>query len=55
MRDAINKLQADDNCSVISVSSIYETKPYGYKEQDNFFNAAMELRTNYKFTDLFLF
>ena len=52
LREAIKKLQEDRNCNVLSISSVYETKPYGYKDQDNFFNAAIKLETGYSFSGL---
>ncbi|NOX17301.1 MAG: 2-amino-4-hydroxy-6-hydroxymethyldihydropteridine diphosphokinase [Chlorobi bacterium] len=38
----INKLPGS---RIVNVSSIYETKPFGVKEQNDFFNAAVELYT----------
>lgn len=34
---------------------IYETKPWGYKTQDNFFNTALQAATNLPPQDLLLF
>ncbi len=36
------------------VSSIYETKPYGVKEQDNFLNAVIKISTSYDLSRLFI-
>lgn len=36
-------------------SSIYETKPYGVKEQDNFLNAVIKVSTSFNLTQLFIF
>jgi len=36
-------------------SSIYETKPYGVKEQDNFLNAVIKISTSFNLTQLFIF
>ena len=52
MREAVGKLHGNGNCSVIKVSSVYETLPYGYKEQDNFLNAVLKMETGYSFSDL---
>ena len=30
---------------LVSIGSIYISKPYGYKEQNNFYNTAVELQT----------
>lgn len=37
------------------MSSVYETKPYGVKEQGNFYNAAAKIRTDYDLVELFYF
>ncbi len=37
------------------VSSIYETKPYGVKEQDNFLNAVIKISTSFNLSQLFIF
>lgn len=36
-------------------SSIYETKPYGVKEQDNFLNAVIKISTSFNLSQLFSF
>ena len=38
-------LNMADNASVIAVSSLYETEPEGYEDQDWFLNAAAQLET----------
>ncbi len=52
LREAVRRISEDKNCSVVAASSVYETKPYGLKEQDNFLNAALEIRTGYSFSEL---
>ena len=37
------------------VSSIYESKPYGNLNQDNFFNAVFKIKTYYQPAELFEF
>ena len=54
IREAVKKIQEDENCNVTIASSVYETKPYGFKEQDNFLNAAIGITTGYSFNDLLL-
>lgn len=34
------------NCKILKVSKVYETKPYGYQEQNNFLNAAALVETD---------
>ena len=36
----------------MEASSVYETKPYGYVNQDNFFNAAIKIKTEYSVIQL---
>lgn len=52
MRRALQAIIADTNNSFVRCSSVYETLPYGYKEQDNFYNAAVEIKTSYELIEL---
>ncbi len=45
----------DIYCSVKSVSSFYETKPYGKTDQGNFINAVIGIETEYSVLNLFEF
>jgi len=40
----LNELQKKGE--LVSIGSIYISKPYGYKEQNNFYNTAVEFHTN---------
>lgn len=42
---AIEKIKELKNTSVGKVSTIVETEPFGVKEQDDFFNACLEVKT----------
>lgn len=42
---AIAKVDESAQCKVQDVSSIYETKPFGITEQNNFYNAAIKIET----------
>jgi 2-amino-4-hydroxy-6-hydroxymethyldihydropteridine diphosphokinase len=42
---AISKLNGIEGCRVVKSSSVYETKPFGYKDQENFLNAVIEMST----------
>ncbi len=53
LRKAIHRIDKDDFCSVEKISSVYETKPYGVKEQDNFFNVVIQINSSYSLSDLF--
>ncbi|MGO4890163.1 2-amino-4-hydroxy-6-hydroxymethyldihydropteridine diphosphokinase [Anaerobacillus sp. MEB173] len=44
---ALEKLDADVNVTIVKVSSIYETDPVGFEDQDQFLNMAVEIQTNY--------
>ncbi|MDP4115839.1 MAG: 2-amino-4-hydroxy-6-hydroxymethyldihydropteridine diphosphokinase [Bacteroidota bacterium] len=50
---AANSISADKCCKVEKVSSVYETIPYGYKDQDNFYNAAIKLRSSYTLKEFY--
>jgi 2-amino-4-hydroxy-6-hydroxymethyldihydropteridine diphosphokinase len=52
MKKALQEIIADKNNTFIRSSSVYETKPYGYKEQDNFYNATVEIKTSYELIEL---
>lgn len=47
MRQALQWLDADDNTSVVAVSSLYRTPPWGRTDQPHFLNAAAELHTSH--------
>ncbi len=39
----------------IKISSVYETRPYGEIEQENFLNAVLYLETNYTPEEIFIY
>lgn len=43
--DAINVIESDRYCTVKKIAPIIKTKPYGYTEQDDFFNTVIEIKT----------
>ena len=49
---AIQELNQDKNNSIENVSSVYETLPYGYKDQGNFYNAVIKIKTSYQLLEL---
>jgi 2-amino-4-hydroxy-6-hydroxymethyldihydropteridine diphosphokinase len=49
---AIQEIIQDKNNIIENVSSIYETLPYGYKDQGNFYNAVIKITTSYELLDL---
>ncbi len=49
---AVGALIADEKCEVIDCSSIYETSPYGKKDQENFLNSVIFISSDYSVQDL---
>lgn len=45
IRDAVKRIEDDRECDVIKVSGLICTEPYGYTDQDEFLNGAMEIKT----------
>lgn len=43
--EAIKRIGELENTEVVKSSTILETEPFGYKEQDNFLNACLEVKT----------
>ena len=42
LQKAVNEIEKQQNCKVIAVSSIYETKPLGNIAQENFYNVLQK-------------
>jgi len=55
LRAAVDSINNQDKTAVEKVSSLYETKPYGVKEQENFYNAAAKIKTDFDLVELFYF
>jgi 2-amino-4-hydroxy-6-hydroxymethyldihydropteridine diphosphokinase len=49
---AIQEIIKDKNNNIENASSIYETLPYGYKDQGNFYNAVIKIKTGYELIEL---
>ncbi|NBH83916.1 2-amino-4-hydroxy-6-hydroxymethyldihydropteridine diphosphokinase [bacterium C-53] len=45
IRKAVERIGEDEECTVKKVSDLICTKPYGYTQQDDFVNGAMEIET----------
>lgn len=43
---AVDALNHIPSVKVLRISPIYETEPWGYVNQDNFYNAVLEVETN---------
>ncbi len=46
IRKTLDLLDKSDNVSVLAVSSLYETEPEGYEDQDWFVNAVSRIETS---------
>ena len=45
LREAVRRLAAADGVETLAVSSLYETEPWGKKDQPSFLNIAVSLQT----------
>src|SRR5690625_1055687 len=52
LHDAIELLKENGNINLEKQSSIYETAPVGYTEQDHFLNMVIKIRTSLTHLDL---
>ena len=50
---AVESINEIPGCNILSISSVYETKPLGNMEQNNFLNAVMKIETSFSPIDLF--
>lgn len=46
IQNAVNLFSLSDSCDIIRTSALYETEPWGYKEQDWFLNVVVEMKTS---------
>ncbi len=53
MRQATALINNNEMCSTVIASAVYETKPYGDTEQQNFFNAVIKIKTLLSLDGLF--
>lgn len=53
LRNALGQLLENESVDLISASSIYESLPFGNHKQQNFYNAAIKIRTSLSHTELF--
>lgn len=53
LRQAIHIIKTNSKTSLAAVSSVYETKPYGIKDQSDFLNAVIEIKSSYNLVELF--
>lgn len=48
IKDAVSALELVPKTKVLRVSKIYETEPVGYEEQENFYNACVEIESSFE-------
>lgn len=53
LKFAVEKINENSLCNVLKSSSVYETKPLGDLNQDNYYNAVIEIETALGFFDLY--
>lgn len=53
LRQAVFKIASDTNFELVKCASIYETEPYGVKDQPNYFNSVIYVKTNYSLKELY--
>jgi len=45
LQKAVQLIECSPNCQIVKISSVYETKPFGIKDQGNFLNGAIAVET----------
>lgn len=53
--NAVEKIKSNTKCILVNSSSVYETTPYGNIDQENFFNAVININSGLSPGDLFDF
>lgn len=52
LKSAMESLRASENITILNRSSIYQTAPVGYTDQDDFLNMVIEIETTYSSEEL---
>ncbi len=55
LSQAIRKISENENCEIVAVSSVYESKPLGPKNQNDYLNLALEIKSGFDVFRLFEF
>ena len=45
LKEAVKRISLLNGISILRISSVYETEPIGYRDQNNFYNIAVKLET----------
>ena len=54
LKKAVRKIQEDRESSIERISSVFESEPYGKKDQNCFYNAVVKLSSSRKSEDIYL-
>jgi len=46
LQRAVRLIEQSVSCTILKISSVYETKPFGIKDQSNFLNGAIAVETD---------
>lgn len=52
LQEAIDEIKKIRDTKVVKLSGIYETEPWGFKEQDEYLNAVIEIETDIHYPEL---
>lgn len=52
LNDAIDYIKKIENTKIVRISKVYETRPWGYTNQNDFLNLCVAIETNLKPKDL---
>ncbi|AHF97220.1 2-amino-4-hydroxy-6-hydroxymethyldihydropteridine pyrophosphokinase [Desulfurella acetivorans A63] len=55
IQDAINYIKQNNKINILKFSSLYESPPWGYKNQENFYNQVIEIETDLDPYELLIF
>lgn len=55
LQNAIDKIEESSNYQILKLSSVYESVPLGNSDQNNYLNAALKLKTDLDYLELFHF
>ena len=55
IKRAIEYFKAEEEINAIVLSNLYETEPVGYRDQPEFINGVIELKTSFSLQNLFIF
>ncbi len=55
LSSAVQKISENENCKIIRISSVYESKPLGPENQNDYLNMAIKMETAFDVSGLFDF